>query len=140
MHLRTAIILAVLMTTISGCGDEETPVRPGYVIAEDTFVRVLADHALAESAMALNIRGVRSDRIDSVYAFDPLAENGVSRAAYDSTIAWYARHPELYKQVYRRVLDSLSAFEARRKATKTDTVKPPSRIQGNPMLDRFLRK
>ena len=115
------IFIPLFVAGLTACGDEKVRSRPDYVLSEAQFVEVLVDFALAESAASINIKNVRSDMIDSVYAFDPLAQHGVSKVDYDSTIAWYARDPALYKEVYQKVLARLSEMESRRKTTTADS-------------------
>ena len=82
---------------------------------------LLADFALAESAPAINISNVKGHQTDSVYAFDPLSEHGISKARYDSTINFFARDPEGYKKVYEKVLARLSEMEIMKKGTIADS-------------------
>lgn len=113
-----AVLLLVLLLISLRCTDESARPRPVYVLPEEKFVEILVDFALAESAATINIRNVRSDMIDSVYAFDPLAQHKVSKQNYDSTIAWYARDPGAYKEVYQKVLARLSELEATKKTRR----------------------
>ena len=116
------ISLACLFFLIVPACGRDAGSRPGYVLSEERFIDLLVDMTLAESATAINIVNVPGNRIDSVYAFDPLEEHKVSRAVYDSTLRYYAGRPEEYKAVYSEVLTRLSALESARQGVKADSV------------------
>jgi murein L,D-transpeptidase YafK len=96
---------------------------PQHVIAREKFVRFLIDLTLAESAANINVHGLSGAKFDSAYAFNPLKENGLTMAQYDSTVAFYSRNPKLYKEIYEEVLTQLSDMQAKRSGAKKDTVK-----------------
>jgi hypothetical protein len=90
---------------------------------KELFSKILVEFALAESAANLNIKGVSVQKIDSVYAFDPLYENKVRKSQYDSTLIYYAHHPKEYKIIYENVLVVLSKLEAKHSLVKTNAIK-----------------
>ena len=92
---------------------------PSSVLSRQQFTKLLIDFAMAESAGGMNIKNVPAKQIDSVYAFDPLKENHVTRAQYDSTLAFYTQHADLYQEVYQDVLTGLSAMQTHRDSLKT---------------------
>jgi hypothetical protein len=118
--LRTALLLPVLSSLFIGCGQkEETGVEiPANVLNEARFTKLLTDFALAESAATMNIKNVLPHKADSVYAFNPLIDNTVRPSQYDSTLAFYIKHPALYKKVYENVLTALTVLEASREEAK----------------------
>lgn len=95
--------------------------KPTNIIREDIFTKILADFALAESAANLNVQKTNIQKIDSVYAFDPLTENNVRRTQYDSTIAYYSTHTEEYKKIYENVIVLLSEMQAKHNGTMADS-------------------
>jgi hypothetical protein len=95
---------------------------PKNILDEEQFANVLTDFALAEGAANMNIKNLPVQKLDSAYAFDPLKENNVRPAQYDSTVKFYSLHPDLYKKVYEKVLVKLSEMEAKRGITKKDSV------------------
>jgi hypothetical protein len=102
-----------LMTACKAEKDKEAP-RPATVLDEEALAELMTDFAMAESAANLNAKGVDINRLDSVYAFNPLKERGLRKSQYDSTISWYIAHPTQYKKVYERVIEKLSELEAKR--------------------------
>ncbi len=106
------------------CGKkQEKEVKiPEGIVSEETFTRVLTDFALAESAANMNIKNTDLQKLDSIYAFDPLRDNGITRSQYDSAIFFYVRHPEVYKRIYENVLVALSEMQAKRNPLVKDTV------------------
>lgn len=98
---------------IFSCG-EKTHETPANIIPRETFVQVLVDFALAESAANTNIKNVPNNQADSVYNFNPLEENNITKAQYDSALVFYSSHTELYKEIYQEVLQRLNAMQTRR--------------------------
>ena len=101
--------------------DMNVQIPPG-IMDEEKFSKVLADFALAEGAVNINAKNVQIQRFDTVYAFDPLKDNHASKGQYDSTLAFYAKHPKLYKKVYENALALLSEMQTRRDSIRTDSV------------------
>lgn len=98
------------------CGPKENKSVefPPNVLKEEELTRLLVSFALAESASNMNIAGVQQYEMDTVYAFRPLQENKVRLTQYDSTLAFYIRHPDLYKKVYENVLSTIVIMQTRR--------------------------
>lgn len=105
----TSFIIPFLFLFIS-CGDkkEEKIIIPDGVLSKKKFVRVTCDLALAESASALNIKNVPSEKYDSVYAFNVFKEHEITKQQYDTSIYFYAQQPKLYKELLDSVLSRLS--------------------------------
>lgn len=95
---------------------------PENILSEERFAKVLADFALAEGATNLNVKNVPIQRFDTVYAFDPLKENGVRPSQYDSTLSFYAKHVTLYEKAYESALALLSEMQTRRDSLTRDSV------------------
>jgi hypothetical protein len=106
---------------LSSCSDKDEIVIPSYVLSQEKMEKILVDFSLAESAAAININNVLPQHYDSAYAFDVLKENQVSKNDYDTSIYFYSRHPDLYKQLYEAVLERIAVLETKRIAT--DSIK-----------------
>ncbi|MBL7912663.1 MAG: DUF4296 domain-containing protein [Bacteroidia bacterium] len=122
--VKKIILLPLTLFFVFACGqsEEDKNTIPDNILNEETFTKVLLDFALAESASNINVKNVPSERLDSTYAFDPLVENKVTRAQYDSAIVFYSKHPGLYKKVYENVLTSLSKMQVKKDTAKVDQV------------------
>lgn len=104
------------MVILSSCSDDKKEVQiPEYVLDKEQFSDVIVDFALAESASAVNILGVPPSKGDTVYAFNPLLDNNIKRATFDTTLHFYSHHPRLFKDVYVLALEKLSKLQASRK-------------------------
>jgi hypothetical protein len=120
-------ILLILMfgVFVFSCGKKEEEgelIIPSYVLDQEQYVKLLVDMALSEAASNVNIKGVATQKYDSVYKFDPLKENKITKAKYDSTLAFYSRHPKMFKDLYDQVLTELSEMKSKRDQEKKDTV------------------
>jgi len=122
------ITLCFFAVFIISCGqiEEESDVIPDTVLDKEKFIQVLLDFSLAESATNLNIKNLSGSKFDSAYAFNPLKENNISRALYDSSLSFYSRNPKLFKKIYEEVLVRLSNMQVQREAKKDSIVKRDS--------------
>lgn len=119
------IPVSFLLIGLAACGngDEEQLTVPPNIISEGQLTKILADFALAESATNLNIINKGGPQFDSAYAFNPLKENGVTKSQYDSSLAFYSRHPETLKKIHEDVLTLLNDMSVKRTPVNTDSVK-----------------
>lgn len=122
-RLLKPLVFLLIFAGIVSCSSEEEIKIPANILSKEEYTRVLTDLALAESAANLNIKNVKMEKTDSTYAFDPLMENKISKAKYDSSSLYYAEHPELYKEVYDEVLKRLSEMQSKRKGVLRDSLK-----------------
>jgi len=123
--LKSSIIISFCSIIFYQCSQNnlESEDAQDNILNKELFSKVLVELALAESAANLNIKGVSVQKIDSVYAFDPLYENKVRKSQYDSTLIYYAHHPKEYKIIYENVLVVLSKLEAKHSLVKTNAIK-----------------
>lgn len=114
------LLIISFLTLLIACKppQEENEAIPANILGEEQFVKVLTDAYLCEGASGINIKNVTGIKFDSAYAFNPLKDNGVAKAQFDSTIAYYSNHPKKMKAVYERVLDKLSQIQAAGKLDK----------------------
>jgi hypothetical protein len=124
MLLKRLLFITAFFLLLSSCGKRgaEDPTIPPGILSQGKLAEVLADFALAECSANMNITNVPIQKIDSVYAFDPLKEHSIRVSQYDSSIFFYSGHPELYKQVYDSVLVLLSEYKALRNASKVPSI------------------
>lgn len=117
------ICLAVLIFLLSFCAAKENNEveAPKEILSKEVFTKLLTDYALAESAANMNIKNATLQRLDSVYAFNPLAEHNIRKSQYDSAIAFYSSRPDLYKKIYEDVLVALSELQTKRNPAKNDS-------------------
>lgn len=117
-----AILIATTCLVFACTNDQSKPVEiPATVLSSEKLEQVLVDFALAESASNMNVKNVAIQRLDTVYAFNPLKENNVRKSQYDSTLSFYSKHPELYKKIYENVLARLTGMQTRRDSLRLDS-------------------
>ncbi len=123
--LKSIIIISFCCVIFYQCSQNnlESEDAQDNILNKELFSKVLVELALAESAANLNIKGVSVQKIDSVYAFDPLYENKVRKSQYDSTLIYYAHHPKEYKIIYENILAVLSKLEVKQALVKTNAIK-----------------
>lgn len=105
MRKLTTYILSMLLCMLVGASCID---RPEYVLDEDQMVDLLVDVHKAEGLMETQeSHGIERDYQKQIMAA-VLVEHGVSRAQYDSSLMWYARHLKLLVRVYSHVDERLS--------------------------------
>jgi hypothetical protein len=136
MRLKNSIFIlfAILSMVFTACNNEDSTTPPNNIIPQEKFTKLITDFLLAESATNLNIKQVDITKFDSTYTFNPLKENNISKAQYDSTLFFYSKHPDLYKEIYDGVLQLLSDMQIKQKAKtisdslKSDKIKKDTQI------------
>ena len=115
----------VFLQLLSSCTQEVEPVIiPSYVLDKEKFSDLIYDFTLAETAVNINIKKADGQKFDSLYAFNPLIENNVSKSTFDTTLSFYSHNPTLFKEVYDLSLEKLSKLQdSRRKKLNKDSVK-----------------
>ena len=118
----TIPFLTLLFFLVSCGGEKQERLIPSYVLDKEIFTQLLTDMALAESAANINIKNLAGKKFDSAYAFDPVKERKIERKAYDSTLAFYSRDPEKFKEIYEEILVRLSDLKIKREKGVRDTL------------------
>ncbi len=104
-------ISAILLISCSGNKDT----KPDNLVDDKVFIRILADIHTEEAKAFLT----RPNGIDTAYAVYKNGENAIlksyktKRADYDSTYAYYSRHPKEFDQLYAAVIDTLAIRETK---------------------------
>ena len=107
------------------CNNQEKEIIiPANILSKEQYKKLLIDFALAESASNLNIKNATGMKLDSIYAFNPLIENNVTKATYDSTVVFYSKNPKLFKEIHDDILITLSEMQdvRNRVVAKRDSV------------------
>ena len=117
MHTNLIKLFIVSVLFFSSCKptSEENEVVPETVLSEDQLVKVLTDAYLAEGASGINVKNVPGEKFDSAYVFNPISDNRIDKAVFDSSMAYYTRHPKKLKLIYDKILDRLSVMQAKGK-------------------------
>ena len=114
INLIKLVIVAGLFFSCSP-SQEDDELAPVSVLSEEQLVKVLTDAYLAEGASGINIKDVTGEKFDSTYMFNPLKDNNIEKAKFDSSMAYYTRHPKKLKIIYDSVLAKLSVAQAKGK-------------------------
>jgi hypothetical protein len=109
-NLLTIFLASALLLSCKPKKEEVKP--PANVLTEEQFITVLVDSYLAEGASGINVKNVTGEKFDSAYAFNPAKDNNIDKATFDSSIAFYSKHPEVLKRIYEKVLEQLSRKQA----------------------------
>lgn len=95
--------------------------RPDYVLDEDQMVDLLVDIHKAEGLLELQASTHGDQETQKAIMAAVLVEHGVSRAQYDSSLMWYARHLKELVRVYSHVDEQLLDEHDKWSAMTTDS-------------------
>lgn len=113
MQYKGFLFLSLLLVGLS-CKEDEN-IIPAHVLDRENFSDVIVDFTLAESAAGINVLNVQGQKIDTVYSFNPLLDNNITQAQFDTSLYFYSHHPKLFREVYEIALEKLSRLQASRK-------------------------
>ena len=92
---------ALLAVVMVACKVE----RPGYVLSDGVMEKVLYDYHIAMGEnLDYNEQYKRTLYLNAVFK-----KHNITQAQFDTTMAWYARHPEVVNEVYDIVRERLMA-------------------------------
>lgn len=94
---------ALLAVVMVACKVE----RPGYVLSDGVMEKVLYDYHIAK-AMGENL-DYNEQYKRTLYLNAVFKKHNITQAQFDTTMAWYARHPEVVNEVYDIVRERLMA-------------------------------
>lgn len=99
-------IVSIILLSLLGCEQN----KPGKeLIPPETLVPVLVDMHLLYSIQSSNAYRDLSRKVDSIDTHSYIFEkHHIDQAQFDSTIAWYSRHPKLFTDIYDQVVMQLS--------------------------------
>jgi hypothetical protein len=81
--------------------------RPRYVLSDGVMEKVLYDYHIAK-AMGENL-DYNEQYKRTLYLNAVFKKHNITQAQFDTTMAWYARHPEVVNEVYDIVRERLMA-------------------------------
>jgi hypothetical protein len=82
---------------------------PKDLLEKDEMIPLLIDlHIVYAIQSSVKFRELSND-VDSVDVYSYIFEkHGVSKVVFDSSIAWYSRHPKLFTEIYDEVVMDLT--------------------------------
>ena len=101
--VRKYVFWALLAVVMVACKVE----RPGYVLSDGVMEKVLYDYHIAK-AMGENL-DYNEQYKRTLYLNAVFKKHNITQAQFDTTMAWYARHPEVVNEVYDIVRERLMA-------------------------------
>jgi hypothetical protein len=98
------ILLGLSMALVSCSPDSSRPIIP-----EDKMADILVDQYLIQSANTQ--RPVKENEKINFYYAHILEKYQYTEAEFDSSVAWYTSHMDVYDKVYEEVMRRLQAME-----------------------------
>lgn len=87
--------------------------RPKTVMSDRKTAAVMADMQIASAYINANYSEFESDSARVAFREAVLASRGVTQEQLDTTLAWYARHPEEYGKMTQRVITRIEKIQSR---------------------------
>jgi hypothetical protein len=104
---RLLVVILISICTFTACKKPEVKIPEG-VLKKEQMVPILADVHIAQAVAVMN-----SASDTTRYSLPKLMKyildiHHTSQAQYDSSIAFYTKHPEIMSQIYDSVITELS--------------------------------
>lgn len=82
------------------------------VLEKEELVPLLVDlHLLNAIESSVEYRKIAMD-VDSIDSYSYIFEkHGTTKAEFDSSLAWYSRHPKLFTEIYDEVIMNLTRLQ-----------------------------
>ena len=120
------LLLSTLLGLASCRTQAEEPVRPDWLLPEDSMVMILTDVHLAEGARSgTRVLGDSLHRPSDYYK-KVYEKYGIDAAQYDSIFSWYSAHAPLMNELYAHVLERLNRLEAQQQARGEKPAEEPA--------------
>lgn len=94
-----AVLLTLLALTLVGC-------RPKGILTSREMRHLLVDLHKTDALLQTKCSGC-SNETRAIYYAQVLADHGVTQAQFDSCLAWYTAHPQLFDKIYPKVIAEL---------------------------------
>lgn len=107
---KKGIIAATIMAAILATGCTH---RPDGVLSEKKMVKLQSDIEFARGYAGTQRTGLNRNNSTDLYLDAVLADNGVTREQYDSTMRWYTRNLDEYITLCDKVEQELHARQAK---------------------------
>lgn len=101
------ILFFSVLIFLSGCNK-----RPDYVISEKDMVSLMVDMQIAEAYSDQESGGPNLNEKKSELSNSVLKQHGITREQLDTTLAWYGRNLDEYKDLYQKVDKELRSRRA----------------------------
>ena len=106
-------IIAALLSSCYKTFSERAGKAPEGIIPRDTFVLILADMEIAESAMReMQNIGKEIGELNEAYYHNIFSRYGIDRARFDSSMVYYRKDPKVIDKIYEDVITRLSMIES----------------------------
>ena len=105
--IRKLIILSILPLFFLASCQRDKPDKG--LLGKKEIIPLLVDlHLVYAIQSSVDFRQI-SREVDSVDVYTYIFEkHGVSKVVFDSSIAWYSRHPEIFTEIYDEVVMDLT--------------------------------
>lgn len=105
-------LMAILFTAlVFSCTEQETTLKiPQNIVDQEKMAAVLCDLSVMEASLNVARFNGGNPAADSL-RFNIYRQHNISRSTYDSSIAFYSKHPEEFKKVYAMAVDKLSSMQ-----------------------------
>jgi hypothetical protein len=108
--LRPQVII-IFLAILFSCRPGDTPPKK-YFISRDSLVTILVDLHMVYSIQSTFEYRKLAEEYDSIDIYSEIFDkHNVTKAAFDSTIAYYSKHPEDLTNIYDEVIMQLTMMQ-----------------------------
>lgn len=96
------------------CSNKDVSIPP-EILPQDSMIQIMANVHLAESRLLMSGRYVNNEALKSAYIQKVLSESNISAERFQSSFAYYTSRPELFSEMYNKVMEEISRRQAEKK-------------------------
>lgn len=129
-HIKYTALAICMLLLFASCRQQQAPQG---VVDTATFAKFLTEAYIVQSYDNIvvsrnrdSLQHLTAAAYDSIYH-----KYGITRADYDSTVAYYLRHPKEYEEIYARVIANLKDYSSRKQEQHKAEAKQNDTVQKN---------
>jgi hypothetical protein len=130
LNINRPLAWFLLCTLILSCSGAKRK----YIIPEKKLVPIIVDMQIADGLALGYFPDVKNLKLDSAAIYGWVMEkHDVTRAQFDSTMAFYTKHPDRLDRIYEKVIATLSKMESEiKEAEKEEQIRKKITIWEDP--------
>jgi len=111
IHHKIALFLTIIFLVTACQSLQKSEQKPSNLIDEEHFEQLLTDLEKAEAYIHMQYAKQNNISPESVY-LSVFAKHHTTKADFDSSLSYYANHPEFLEESYNRILEKITKEQA----------------------------
>lgn len=114
--------LFFLLLSCSPSAENAVGAMPGDIIQPDSLVTILTEVHISEAILReMKTDTKHKEKTAQNYYSEIFAKHGITRHQYEKSIEYYQQHPEIYQDIYEKVITRLSQKQTENTSNEKET-------------------